>query len=194
MADVNTTTREWTFDAAALSVRAAHPHEIGWMLHEHYLDKWPAVSTAVVALCRNDVPVGCIVFAVPPRETIKRYGGETWELARLWVADSEPANTESWFIARAVKLVRRLCPTIRFLVSYADPSVGHIGTIYKAANWRYDGATDAERKTPRFDYTCDGRHYSRRSHLPPGRPFERVPRVSKPRYVLDLYPQKLHRP
>jgi hypothetical protein len=161
------------------------------MLHEHYLDKWPAVSTALIALCRDDIPVGCIVFAVPPRETIARYGDETWELARLWVEDAEPANTESWFIVRAVKLLRRLCPTIRYLVSYADPSVGHIGTIYKAANWTSDGQTDDERKTPRFDYLCDGRHYSRRSHLPEGEPYERVPRVSKARYVLDLYPRRV---
>jgi hypothetical protein len=178
--------RHDSFDPTGLSVRLAHPREIGWMIHEHDLDKWPAVSTALIALCRDDRPVGCIVFAVPPRETIKRYGAETWELARLWVDDSEPHNTESWFIARAVKLVRRTCPKIRYLVSYADPSVGHVGTIYKASNWRYDGHTDAERKTPRFDYLCDGTHYSRRSHLPAGRPYERVSRVSEARYVLEL--------
>lgn len=126
---------ESTFDAAELSVRPAHPHEM---------------------------------------------------LARLWVHDDEPRNTETWFIARAVKLVRRLCPTIRFLVSYADPSVGHQGIVYRAANWRYDGHSDGERKTPRFDYLCDGKRYSRRSHLPEGRPFERIPRVSKARYVLEV--------
>lgn len=158
------------------------------MLHRHYLGKWPAVSTALIALCRSDVPVGCIVFAMPPRETARRYGKQTWELARLWVDDSEPRNTESWFLSRAVKLVRKTCPEIRCLVSYADPSVGHQGTIYKAANWLYDGHTDAERKTPRFDYLCDGQRYSRRSHVPAGRPVERVPRVSKARYVLHLKP------
>ena len=180
------TGRESLFSAHDLTVRIAHKSEIGWMLHRHYLGKWPGVTTALVALCRRDVPVGCIVFALPPRETSQRYGGETWELARLWVDDSEPRNTESWFLSRTVKLIRRLCPTVRFLVSYADPSVGHQGTIYKAANWRYDGRTDEERKTPRFDYLCDGKHYSRRAHVPAGRPVERVPRVSKARYVLAL--------
>lgn len=171
-----------------LTVRFAHPKEIGWMLREHYLGKWPGVSTALVALCRDDVPVGCIVFAVPPRETIARYGKMTWELARLWVDDSEGRNTESWFISRAVKLVRRHCPEIECLVSYADPSVGHQGTIYRASNWTYDGHTDEERKTPRFDYLCDGKHYSRKAHLPPGVPYERVPRTSKARFVMHLKP------
>jgi hypothetical protein len=176
----------WTFSAVDLSVRLAHPREIGWMLHRHYLGKWPGVATALIALCRRDVPVGCIVFAEAPRETSKRYGGHTWELARLWVDDAEPRNTETWFIARAVRLVRRLCPTIRFLVSYADPSVGHEGTVYRAAGWVYDGHTDSERKTPRFDYLCGGKRFGRKAHVPAGQPFERIPRVSKARFLLAL--------
>ena len=177
---------DYSFDAHDLSVRFAHPREIGWMLHRHYLGKWPGVATALVALCRCDRPVGCIVFAEAPRETSKRYGGFTWELARLWVDDAEPRNTESWFIARAVRLVRRNCPKVKFLVSYADPSVGHQGIVYRASNWRYDGHSDADRKTPRFDYVCNGKRYSRRAHVPTGLPVERVPRVSKARYVLPL--------
>lgn len=171
-----------------LTVRFAHPKEIGWMLNEHYLGKWPAVSTALIALCRNEVPVGCIVFAIPPRETSVRYGRTTWELARLWVDDSEGRNTESWFIARAVKMIRRHCPEVETLVSYADPSVGHRGTIYRASNWIYDGSTDDERGTPRFDYLCDGKRYSRKAHLPNGVAYTRVPRVSKARFVLHLKP------
>jgi len=174
------------FDASDLSVRLAHPREIGWMLHKHYLDKWPAVSTALIALCRRDVPVGCIVFAEAPRETSRRYGGHTWELARLWVRDEEPRNTESWFIARAVKLIRHHRTDIRFLVSYADPSAGHRGTIYRAANWCPDGFTDEERQTPRFDYEANGVRYSRKSHVPTGCKVSRVPRVSKARFVLEL--------
>lgn len=176
------------FDPSALTVRVAHPREIGWMIHRHYLGKWPGVSTALFALCRDGVPVGCVVFAEPPRETERRYGCKTWELARLWVDDSEPRNTESWFLARVVALVRRLCPTVRCLVSYADPSVGHQGTIYRAANWQEDGHTDAERKTPRFDYEAEGKRYSRAAHIPAGVVAERVPRVSKARYVLRLKP------
>lgn len=156
------------------------------MLHRHYLGKWPGVSTAIFALCRDDVPVGCCVFAEPPRETSKRYGCKTWELARLWVDDAEPRNTETWFLARVVKLLRRLCPSVACLVSYADPSVGHVGTVYKAANWQADGFTDEERRTPRFDYSVNGRVYSRRAHVPAGAVAERVPRVRKARYVYRL--------
>lgn len=173
-------------DVERLTVRRAERFEVQAMIEAHYLGKWPGVVVAIHALCRDDVAVGVAVWALPPRETAKRYGGVTWELARLWVHDDEPRNTETWFLARAVRLILRSRPDVRFLVSYADPSVGHVGTVYQAANWQSDGSTDEGRKTPRCDYVCDGRRYSRRAHVPPDRPYSRVPRVSKRRYVFDL--------
>ena len=32
---------------------------------------------------------------------------------------------------------------LRFLVSYADPAQGHIGTIYQATGWLYTGLSEA---------------------------------------------------
>jgi len=74
------------------------------------------------------------------------------------------------------------------LVSYADPSAGHSGVIYRAANWKSDGRTDDDRKTPRFDYADanSGKKYSRASHIPIGTDIKRVPRVSKWRFIYSL--------
>ncbi len=121
------------------------------MIKRHYIGKWPGVCTLILGMRKKDAWsefIGIVVFALPPRETSKRYGGETWELARLWLDDSVPQNAETWLIAKAVKYIRQNCPLVRILVSYADPSAGHGGTIYKAANWIADGRTDQERKTP----------------------------------------------
>lgn len=154
------------------------------MIRAHYIGKWPGVCTAILGLRRGSDVLGVIVFALPPRETSKRYGGITWELARLWIDDSVPQNGETWLIGAAVKWIKRNRPEVEFLVSYADPSAGHAGTIYKAANWIADGRTDQERKTPRFDYACaaTGKRYSRRGHVPQGVEIKRVPRVSKSRF------------
>ena len=173
-------------DRDRLSVRRVERWEVQAMIDAHYLHKWPGVTVLTLGLCRDDVAVGVVVFALPPRETAKRYGGETWELARLWVHDDEPRNTESWFLSRVVRYVRRHHPSVRVLVSYADPSVGHVGTVYRAANWRADGRTDDERKTPRCDYVAGGKRYSRRAHVPDGLEVQRVPRVSKARFVYDV--------
>ena len=75
------------------------------------------------------------------------------ELNRLWVHDSLPRNTESWFVSRALAL---LPPKI--VLSYADTAAGHLGYIYRALNFNYAGWTDMERKTPRFDYVSPGKH------------------------------------
>ena len=158
------------------------------MIKQHYLGRWPGVCVLILAMKRHEKLLGTIVFALPPRETEKRFGGKTWELARLWVDESVPQNAETWLIARAVRYIRQNHPSVKVLVSYADPSAGHAGTIYKAANWIPDGRTDQERKTPRFDYACakTGKRYSRRSHVPVGVTIRRVPRVSKYRYIYRL--------
>lgn len=153
------------------------------MLKRHYLGKWPKVVVLTLLLVDSSVPVGVCVFALPPRETSKRYGCTAWELARLWVDDSMPKNTETWFISRAVKFIQKNFREVGVIVSYADPSKGHRGTIYRAGSWIEDGKTDQDRKTPRFDYEANGRVYSRRKHVPPGAHITRKPRVSKHRFI-----------
>jgi hypothetical protein len=164
--------------------RAAVDH----LVRKHYLHRWPGVVVCTLALVKPEI-IGCVVFALPPRETMKRYGvALAWELARLFIEDGTPKNAETWFVSRAISWVRNNRSDVKCLVSYADPSVGHQGTIYKAGNWIADGRTDSERKTPRFDYEdpATGKHFSRRSHVPVGLVPIRVPRVSKFRFVYWL--------
>jgi hypothetical protein len=132
--------------------------------------------------------VGMIVYAMPPPETAVRYGGLTWEMARLWIADDIPSNGESWLIAQSIKYIKRERPDVLTLVTYADPSAGHRGTIYKASNWIPDGCTDDGRTTPRFDLqdAKSGKRYGRRSHVPTGVETIRLPRVSKQRFIYRL--------
>lgn len=158
------------------------------MIQQHYLGKWPGVCVLILALICHEKIEGVIVFALPPAQTSKRYGGATWELARLWCSPELPTNAETFFMAAAVRHVRQHHPEVRALVSYADPSAGHAGTIYRAGNWTPDGRTDDDRKTPRFDYAdaATGKHYSRRGHVPAGTVIVRKPRISKHRFVYRL--------
>jgi hypothetical protein len=154
----------------------------------HYLHKRPAIVLLTLAMMRNMRHLGCIIYSAPPREIDVRYGGKTWELARLYLLDDVPQNAETWFIAQSVKWIRFHRPDVFNLVSYADPSAGHKGTIYRAANWREDGRTDDERKTPRCDYydARTGKKYGRRGNMPPEAVVERRPRVSKNRFTLAI--------
>jgi hypothetical protein len=84
--------------------------------------------------------------------------------------------------------------SIKFLVTYADPSQGHVGTIYQATGWLYTGLSEA---MPMFDLG-DGkvRHSRSLSHSygtqsikhfeAYGADVVRVPQSRKHRYIYFL--------
>jgi len=63
-----------------------------------------------------------------------------WELSRLVLDPSiqqEEHNIASWFVSRAIKLLRS-CHKVRSVLSYADEGF-HQGTVYAASNFKYFG-------------------------------------------------------
>lgn len=60
------------------------------------------------------------------------------ELRRLCCIDDTPKNTESYFIGRALRLLKKDWGK-GVVVSYADKEHGHSGTIYKASNFKMIG-------------------------------------------------------
>lgn len=117
----------------------------------HYLHRRPPISYAYGAFV-DDVLLGCVTYGVPASRHLQMSAcpsnpSKVLELNRLWLDDVLPANSESWFVSRSLKLL-----PARIIVSYADPVHGHLGYIYRALNFHYAGWTDMERKTPRYDY------------------------------------------
>ena len=176
---------EWRKACSVMPVSVADVDEF---VRAHYLHKRPAIVLLALAMMHGWRQVGCVIYSAPPIETEKRYGGKTWELARLYLLDEIPRNAETWLISQSVKWIKRNRPEVCHLVSYADPSAGHRGTIYMAANWRKDGRTDDERKSPRCDYydARTGKKYGRRGNMPADAVVERRPRVSKHRFALAI--------
>jgi hypothetical protein len=58
------------------------------------------------------------------------------ELRRLCCIDNTPANIESFFVSRTLKMLRKDWRSDGIVVSYSDMEYGHIGTIYKASNFK----------------------------------------------------------
>lgn len=179
------------FDAGwrrSCRVEQVRVSDVDDFVRAHYLGRRPAIVLLALAMMRGTRRLGCVIYSAPSRETDVRYGGKTWELARLYILDEVPHNAESWLISQSVRWIKRHRPDVCNLVSYADPSAGHAGTIYRAANWRCDGRTDDERKTPRCDYydARTGKKYGRRGNMPLNAVVERRPRVSKARFFLQL--------
>lgn len=67
------------------------------------------------------------------------------ELHRLVVLDNAPTNTESWFIVRALRGLKEYRPNIWAVLSFADTTEGHNGTIYQATNALYTGMSSRAR-------------------------------------------------
>ena len=91
--------------------------------------------------------IGVLMFAVSVSENVRAsiFGkgneGQMTELHRLHIQDCTPKNTESWFIGKCIKFLKKEIPEIKAIISFADPAEGHQGTIYKATNFKFMGTT-----------------------------------------------------
>ncbi len=79
--------------------------------------------------------------------------GQYLELNRMWLDDIAPRNSESQAISYAIKFIKRACPTVAWIQSFADERCGGLGVVYQASNFLYLGC----HKTS--FYMLDGRPY-----------------------------------
>ena len=150
------------------------------VVKNHYLHRRANISFAF-GLFAPDI-AGVVTFGTPASRHLQMGACPTdpdlvIELNRLWTDDELPRNTESWFLARAIKM---LPP--RIIVSYADTTRDHMGFVYRAANFFYAGWTDMERKTARYDYLAPGKHTRDAFRSGLGAKSERVRRKPKIKY------------
>lgn len=84
---------------------------------------------------------------IPPTKTCALSVHPEWTrvltLTRLVVAPEEPTNAASFLLGRSIRLIRQ---DGRFsaLVTYSDERMGHLGQIYRATNWEYQGARSGD--------------------------------------------------
>lgn len=61
------------------------------------------------------------------------------ELNRMWLDDIAPRNSESRALSYAFKFIKRACPKVAWVQSFADERCGGWGVVYQAANFLYLG-------------------------------------------------------
>lgn len=89
-----------------------------------------------------------IAWWIPPTRSCAEanFSGD-WKkvlsLSRLAIEDEVPRNAESFLIGRSIRLIRQ-SGAWDCLLTWADSSQGHRGTIYRATNWEYLGTSKAE--------------------------------------------------
>lgn len=128
----------------------------------HYAKGCANTATIAFGLYRSGTLVGAALWMPPTKVCAQSVAGVQWKnvlsLSRLAIAPGEPTNAASIFIGACIRDIRKE-GRWSSLVTYADGSQGHTGTIYKATNWQYIGVTKPE---PRW-VDSDGRQVSRKS-------------------------------
>lgn len=118
------------FKFSDVDIRECDPKNLKSFLDAyHYIGKGRGGKTYGAYL--GDVLIGCCVFSPPVRQNL-------WydvELSRFCIHPSyHKKNFASWLISKSIKKAN----LNKLLVAYADSTIGHIGTIYKASGFVYN--------------------------------------------------------
>ena len=57
--------------------------------------------------------------------------GQYLELNRMWLSDDAPRNSESRAISYSLKYIRRACPSVAWVQSFADERCQELGVVYQ---------------------------------------------------------------
>ena len=117
-----------------------------FVVSHHYSGTCPN-GMVNIGLFYQEHLIGAAVFGqVIGRFQATRYYPESpdtlIELRRLCCIDKTKRNTESFFLGRCFKIIRKTEYTA--ILSLADTNFGHEGTIYKATNFSLIGQTEKD--------------------------------------------------
>lgn len=110
-----------------------------FILEIHYAKRWPSITYAF-GLFEDETLIGVVTYGTPPSSTLRRgiagdqYKSDILELNRLCLRHNRK-NEGSLLIGNSLKLL----PKNKIIVSFADTSEGHIGSVYQASNFLYCG-------------------------------------------------------
>jgi hypothetical protein len=121
----------------------------------HYSGCVPNQKTVKVGVWESGLFVGAVLFGTGANGNLFAPFGlrdtEGCELVRVALSPAHHSPV-SRVVAVALRMLPRVCPRLRLVVSFADPERGHVGGIYQAGNWLYVGTT-----VPADEYVVNGR-------------------------------------
>src|SRR5210317_122807 len=167
--------------------------KIDWATHDaakyacenwHYSGCLPTGKIVKIGAWEDGKFIGVILFSrgASPH-LLTKYNlkqNEGCELTRVALTQHKSQVTRIMKIA--INFLKKVCPGIKIVISFADPEEGHHGGIYQGGNWIYTGSS-----SPTIEYFVKGRwrhvrgaYYSKTEDTPTRK------RVGKHRYVMPL--------
>lgn len=139
------TERVRSFEVNPISIQLASTIIQDW----HYSGSTNGLMVShCFGLFSNGNLIGSIIYGgLAMANAWKKYANkqsDVVELRRLACIDKTPKNTESYFIGKTIRWLKRFTE-FKLIVSYADTFHNHQGTIYKASNFTHQGMTSPGR-------------------------------------------------
>ena len=176
-------------------------------IEKHHYSHSMGPAKCTVGLMDGYRLVGAISFGHSSGRTVassllkRGTNQEVLELRRMVLLDECPRNSESYFISRAISILKKQEPSALLLVAFADCNVGHSGLVYRASGWKAVGQTVCE-----WHYEAsDGTYVNKRAIWNRSRDFNRtegqqakveglkyIRDLPKNRYIKVLYPKKVN--
>ena len=117
-------------------------------MKKHYIGKDVKSINIRLGIFLNGRMIGIIAYGAPTFAGLARQLGlesrEVVELRRLFIEEVPVHNIESQVISMGNEELKNLKPDVKAVVTYADPSAGHLGTIYQATNAIYAGKSKGQ--------------------------------------------------
>lgn len=135
------------------------------IVKKHYTHAWTACRYSLGIFYKTDESnalgdseklIGCLVYGFPVGARAALSISEqltkdnVLELTRLYCDDGYGANIESYAIGQSFKWFRENDKAIKVLISYADNGQDHLGGIYQATNWIYQGPSTSIALMPNY--------------------------------------------
>lgn len=112
----------------------------------HYSKVFPRINKFAIGGFKNNELVSIMIlsYGTRPLHTIKllfpSFSVKDYiEVGKLCVSDDCPKNTESYFIAKCIKLIKNNHPQYKVLFSWSDGIIGKPGYVYQSSNFYYGG-------------------------------------------------------
>lgn len=138
-------TKDFSFDDVVLEI-INNNETSRFLSRHHYLSGIGRNGYAVGAKLNGELIAVASFTPVIRNETAIKQGvkhNEIRELTRFCIHPSyQKKNFATWFLSRATNMFSADNVKITKLVAFADHGFNHHGTIYKAANWMFDGLVD----------------------------------------------------
>jgi len=109
--------------------------------HWHYSRTMPIGKLVKIGVWENGVFIGAVIFSTGASPQLhKTFSVTRFQVCELVrVALTSHRSAVSRIVSIALMFLRRSCPGLRLVVSFADPEHRHHGGIYQAGNWVYCG-------------------------------------------------------